>query len=326
MKRIVLVFSCLSLINMALMSQNAASVIREMKWGLDYNISLVLSNDSTYVLNVGDLYQTDQSIDDVKITFYPVNFKEGYVQLLKDKNASDEVETDEDVYKNLWRALNSVLSGGYAHFINCVLYSIETEQLDLMSAEMTRPESDWKPSPMTDTYKRTKKWKYYVPVDQKLAIKEYKAKQKSGQLADLDGIPESYKEVFLNTKQKDYDAMKTSGNKEKMAQIDLVKLLLGSNYLGEDQIKYIQKQVLKAALEYSIYDLPSVIIFNNFNAAVAMSLDEKGYKIEGIVFSIAEELDDIEKESRKAKIRSIIDNINEANQKAIEKKLKRIYN
>ncbi len=303
-----------------------SSVIKKMSWGLDFKINLVLSNDSTYVLDIEDLFQTDQSTDNVNITYYPVNFEEGYVKILKDKNQKEAATNDEDVHKNIWRALNSVLSGGYAHFLNCLLYALETGELDLTSKEMTRPDTDWKPDPVTDTYKRTKKWKYYVPVNQKMAIKEYKRKKKSGQLADLEGIPENMLNLFLNTRHKEYKQHIKVGSKDIVAKIDMVKLLLGSNYLGEEQIKYIKKQVLNAALGYKIYELPTIIIFNNFNAAVAMSLDEEGYKVQQIVFSIKEEISTQEKENRRKTIKQIVENINKANQKAVEKKLKRIYN
>jgi len=112
---------------------------------------------------------------------------------------------------------------------------------------------------------------------------------------------------------------------DQVAKVELVKLMLGSNYLGKDQIKFITNSVSKAIQEYSIYALPSVIIFKNFNAAVAMTLADAGYKIEGIVFNDADKLTDDQKNQRIIEINKIIKNINEANQKAIEKKLRKIY-
>jgi len=67
---------------------------------------------------------------------------------------------------------------------------------------MVRPKTGWKPKPVTDSYKRTKDWKYYIPVEQKLAQKEYKIRLSKGELGDLKSLPQSYIDLLLNTSQK----------------------------------------------------------------------------------------------------------------------------
>jgi hypothetical protein len=119
--------------------------------------------------------------------------------------------------------------------------------------------------------------------------------------------------------------MQKKGQTKKLARIDLVKLILGANYLGKPQIKYIKTQVLKAVNDYSKDRLPSVIIFDNFNAAVAMSLNEAGYKVEKIVFKDAKRITRNTKIERRNQIRAIVDNINQVNKKLFRKRLKSHY-
>jgi len=295
------------------------SLIKVMKWGLNYTIRLELSNDSTYVLNIKDLYQTNATDSSI---YYPVNLNKDFLKKLKENKTAGT--TDED-YANLYRAIHSVVGGGWAHFLNCLMYSLETRQLNLSAPEMIRPVTDWKPDPMTESYKRTKKWKYFIPLNQGLAKKEYKIRKKDKQLNELDGIPADFIKLMSSLSEKRYEKLELTGQMDQVAKVELVKLMLGSNYLGKDQIKFITNSVSKAIQEYSIYALPSVIIFKNFNAAVAMTLADAGYKIEGIVFNDADKLTDDQKNQRIIEINKIIKNINEANQKAIEKKLRKIY-
>jgi len=324
MKKFALLISALFVISSVSFGQsNDISIVKVMKWGLDYTIRLELSNDSIYVLNVKDLYQTDQTTASSEITYFPVNLNKEFLEQFKEVKST--VKEDENL-DNLFKAVHAAVGGGWAHFINSILYSLETNQLNLVSPEMTRPVTDWKPDPITESYLRTKNWKFYVPMEQKQAKKEYKARKKTNQMAELEGIPQEFTDLLLSTSEKKYQALKTTGQTEKVARIDMVKIMMGSNFMSKDQIKYIRNSVAKAIQEYSIYSLPSVIIFKNFNAAVAMSLAPKGYKIEGVVFSDQESIDETIKNNRIVEITKIIDNINDANQKAIEKKLRKIYN
>jgi hypothetical protein len=198
--------------------------------------------------------------------------------------------------------------------------------LDITAPLMKRPESKWKPSPMTESYKRTKKWEYYVPVDQKLANKEYKIKKSKSDLGHLNDVPSEFIDLFLKTSQSEYEQMKQMPRNRKKAQIDLVKILVGANYLGETQIKYIKSMVLKSMVDYAEDQLPSVIIFDNFNAAVAMSLNETGYQVDKIVF-VDERFISIETRlNRVSQINTIVSQINEVNKEVFQQKLKSYYN
>ncbi|HSH52909.1 MAG TPA: hypothetical protein VK982_14380, partial [Bacteroidales bacterium] len=108
--------------------------------------------------------------------------------------------------------------------------------------------------------------------------------------------------------------------------IDLIKLLLGANYLGEVQIKYIKSMVLKAMAQYAENKLPSVIIFDNFNAAVAMSLNAKGYQVQKVVFADEKFISMEIRLDRTEKIKTIVNQINEVNKEIFQQKLKSYYN
>ncbi|MDP4274185.1 MAG: hypothetical protein Q8907_07905, partial [Bacteroidota bacterium] len=81
----------------------------------------------------------------------------------------------------------------------------------------------------------------------------------------------------------------------------------------------------KALNHYSV-KLPSVIILDNFRAAVVISLEETGYKIEKIVFSKESDLSYSEILGRKDKIYKIIEMINEINRNIMQESLQKIYN
>ena len=120
--------------------------------------------------------------------------------------------------------------------------------------------------------------------------------------------------------------MKQEGRKRELAKIDMIKILLGSNYLSEPQIKYIKSMVQKAVTKYAENQLPSVVIFDNFNAAVALILNENGYNIEKIVFAKEKDISPIEIENRIIVITDIIEKINETNKELFQQKLKNYYN
>ena len=129
----------------------------------------------------------------------------------------------------------------------------------------------------------------------------------------------------MNTSQKQYEQLDQIYKSRAKARIDLVKILVGANYLGETQIKYIKSMVLKSMVDYAEDQLPSVIIFDNFNAAVAMSLNETGYQIDEIVF-VDERFISIEtRMERIDQINSIVAHINEVNKEVFQQKLKSYY-
>ncbi len=325
-KLMILVFLVVTSVMAMSQTHHPASRISEMKWELDYQIYMTMTDDSTYTLEVSDLFHVTPDADKAftsEFVYYPVSLGEGFVNEVKNRNQAQP--TAELKHKTLWSALHQTLGSGWVHFTNCLLYSLETENLILTAPLMKRPETKWKPDPVTETYKRTKKWDYYVPVNQKDAQKEYKARLKHNQLGDLQNIPESFITIFTETTNREYERLKEEGKTNQLAKIDLVKLMLGVNYLSEVQITYIRNSVLKAVKKYSVNKLPSVIIFENYEAAAAMSLNEKGYQIEQIVFSNKANLKEEEASQREGEIRKIIAEINDYNQKAFEKRLKHYY-
>lgn len=132
--------------------------------------------------------------------------------------------------------------------------------------------------------------------------------------------------MFLTTKQSDYEQMSLIPRNRNKAQIDLVKILVGANYLGETQIKYIKSMVLKAFTKYADEQLPSVIIFDNFNAAVAMSLNETGYQIDKLVFADERFISIETRMERINQINLIVNQINAVNKEVFQQKLKSYYN
>jgi hypothetical protein len=306
--------------------------IRSMEWGANLKISLELSNDSTYLLDVDQLphsnRQYGQSSD--QYTYYPVRLSEDFIAQLKEipitePDSTGVEESSMAANKTLWSALHNLIGGGWPHFINTLLYALEQGYLDLQAPLMERPQTGWKPSPMTESYRRTRKWDYYVPVNQRHAHKEYKRRKADGQLAEIRDVPDDFLRLFRETGNWKYKRMIKKEERKQLARIDLVKLLLGSYYLGKPQIQYVKTMVLKAVNDYSKDHLPSVIIFDNFNAAVAMSLNETGYRVDKIVFSDAKRIARQTKIERREKINAIVDNINEVNKKLFRSRLQSHY-
>ena len=161
---------------------------------------------------------------------------------------------------------------------------------------------------MTETYKRTRKWSYYVPTGQKEARREYKLRKKEGDLQDLVGIPQRFIDLFLETSDSDYRRLARDGEKEKMAQIG-----------------FISDGVRQAVGRYTASNLPSVILFDDFDAAVAMQLDSAGYRVDYIVFQNQQAIPAAEVARRKARINAIVDNINEANRMIFRQRLQSYY-
>lgn len=300
---------------------NSFSQVAEMNWELDYKLYMKLANDSNYTYDIREAFHVTNTKESFTsdFVFYPVKPGKEYA------GEVSLMQNGIDNYSTLWSALHAKLGGGWIHFSNCIAYSIETQSLDFMAPLMKRPDTDWKPKPMTDSYKRTKKWDYYVPVSQDDAHKEYKTRLKSGSVGDLESLPKSYVDLFLNTSQKEYDKLSEEGKKDVVAKIDLVKLLLGANYLGETQINYISNAILESVLSYSSNMLPSVIIFDEYDAAAAMSLNENGYKIESIVYKASANLNESESLGRKLEIEQIVRKINEYNRMSFKKRLGNYY-
>lgn len=325
MKKLITIWVCLFSTILFAQSQG----ITKMQWDKDFQIHITLANDSNYILDIKELHHTNVADDgSTSFTYIPTRLENEFVQKLK----QTEVDTNlsqkeiEETNKTLWSALHQTIGGGWVHFVNCLLYSLETGYLDITSPLMKRPESKWKPNPMTESYKRTKKWEYYIPVDQKLAIKEYTIKKKNNELGHLNDIPKEFIDLLLNTSQKQYDQLSQIHKSRAKSRIDLVKILVGANYLGEVQIKYIKSMVLKSMVDYANNQLPSVIIFDNFNAAVAMGLNEAGYQIDKIIFLDERFISMETRLERINKINSIVAQINEVNKQVFQQKLKNYYN
>ena len=320
---LLVIFLILPLIPAKVQDGSNDSYIKEMKWEKDSRIYLKLLNDSLYILNAKDLPHVEITGDlagKEESTYYPVKLSSEYVSFLSDKIEPKEVTPGSN--KTLWTEIHSVIGGGSIHFIHCLAYAMETGQLDLRAPLMMRPESKWKPDPLTQSYIQTHKWKYFIPLSQREAHKEYKIRRKNGELIDLFSVPPDFLKLFLETSENQYKRMIKRNDKRSVSRIDLVKILLGSKYLGTAQISYIKTQVLKAVLQKSGVNLPSVLVFDSYNAAVAMSLDETGYKIRRIVFYNSVSLDSGEKESREQGIKAWIEKINNQNRENFQKILK----
>lgn len=310
------------------------STIREMTWGMDYEVFLKLENDSSYQMDVRSLFHVKPGMTEgftSEFVYFPVGLSEEYVRSVRAKSpdgtdvALKPVPHQGYSPKTLWGALHQSVGGGWVHFTNCILYAFESGTLSLTAPLMERPVTDWKPKPVTDTYKRTKDWKYYVPVEYKLAVKEYNLRIKNSEPGDLKNIPSPLIDLFLSTKDKDYQLLVEQKKTHETSKIDLVKLLLGVNYLGEPQISYIRSSILAAVKQYTARQLPSVLIFDEFDAAAAMTLDQGGYRILKLVFRQGAGLSGDEMEQRRERIASVVSRINEYNNLAFQKRLEQYY-
>ncbi len=303
--------------------------ITEMRWDKGFGVRFRLSNDSNYVFDIKELYHATSKAHENsnQVIYFPVGFGQTFIEQLKERKIEDTTKTEQNKQKNttLWSAIHYNIGGGYVHFVNCLLYALETGALKVDAPLLKRPESNWKPKPMTESFRRTQKWGYYVPVKQKDAIKEYKIKEKNGELRDLQSVPQEFIDMFLKTNDKKYKELIRTFKVKDKAKIDLIRILVASNYMGEVPINYIKNAVLSAVTRYSSNQLPSVIIMDDFNAAVAMTLNESGYKIEKIVFNDMEMLSEEEESQRKDKIAAVIHNINEINRQIFQKSLQNYY-
>ncbi len=335
-KRLQVFFVLSSILSFTFITTQAQIEIQDMRWGADFNIHIKFSNDSTSIMDVQGLYHASgngENMNNGEVTYYPVTLDKQFISALKNKEIESFVGADSLTQtrqagksKTLWSAIHTDIGGGWIHFINCLVYAIESGQVNITAPLMKRPDSNWKPKPMTESYKRTRNWDYYVPTTQKLAHKEYKIKAAKNELGNINLLPPTFIQLFLETSDKDYNQLLKDKSINQVAIIDMVRLLLGANYLGQEQIDYLQNSVLTSVTRYSVNSLPSVIIFDDFQAAVAMTLDNSGYKIDRIVFNNETELTSDEVSQRIERMNGIIAKINEVNKKVFEQKLKSYYN
>ncbi|MBQ9471320.1 MAG: hypothetical protein IJU72_10280 [Bacteroidales bacterium] len=305
--------------------------ISAMRWGADYKLHVRMANDSAYVLDVKGLYHSGGDLfadtNSRSTTYYPVTLDPDFVAHIKRTNLAvpDTAPQAATSDKTLWSAIHARIGGGYVHFVNCLVYTIEAHPALLSAPIFVRPATKWKPKPMTQSYKRTRGWQYYFPSTQKQAKREYKCRLKENDLADLHGVPQRFIDLFMSTSQRAYDLMRQQGRANQVAQIDLVRLLLGAKYLGEPQIRSISNGVAEAVMRYSSSTMPSIIIFDDYHAAVAMSLGRDGYQIDRIVYADAEQASHHELESRTEMIEQLIRTINQANEQVFQKRLRQYY-
>ena len=83
--------------------------------------------------------------------------------------------------------------------------------------------------------------------------------------------------------------------------------------------------MLDAVAKYTAKNLPSVIVFDDYKAAVAMALDSAGYRVDYVVFREQDRLSAEEVKLREANIRMLVHNINLANEKLFRDRLSRYY-
>ena len=138
-------------------------------------------------------------------------------------------------------------------------------------------------------------------------------------------LPKSFIDLYLSTNQKQYEQLIANGEINKVAIIDMIRLLVSANYLGLDQISLIQGAFSRSIMKYSMNSLQSVIIFDDFDAAVAMTLDHEGYKIDNVVFNHQDELTADEIEQRMQLMQGVIRQVNSINKKLFERNLKNYY-
>ncbi len=299
--------------------------VAEFKWSFDYDIYLKLANDSSYTLDIRNLFhiEDDKLITRADYILYPVNLGEAYISEIALRNADSTTQATN--YKTIWSALHSAVGGGWVHFNNCLLYALETNYLSLTAPLMKRPDTRWKPKPLTQSYKRTRKWEYYVPVKQKEAWKEYRLRLKNDELGEIKSIPPQFINLFLSTTDQKYKKLQKQAEYKKLAQINLVKIMLGANYLSEPQILYIRSAVLNAVKNYSANKMPAVVIFDRFDAAAIMTLGQEGYNIEAIAFRNTSAITASEAEERRQQIQRIINDINTYNRNQFMKRLRNYY-
>jgi len=328
---LILIF-CLFIFD-SISAQQEAITIKQFRWGPDYQLYLQLENDSVYSYDFDEIIHANP--DEVfsrpsEFIFYPVTFDSDYIDsLLTLANSHNDFTIDSKTAQprklTLWNSLRDDIGGGWVHFLNCLLFAMESKYLDLKAPMLQKQQSNWKPNPMTETWKRTHKWKYCIPIEYKYALKEYHIRKKQGQLGDLKSIPQQYIDLFLKTSDKKVKKLEKKGDFKTIAKINLVKLMLGAPYLSEPQIEFIRSRVLLAISNYNMKNKPSVLIFDKYNAAVAVTMDGLGYKAKKIVFKDEYSYSPEEIFQRTNIILGLIELINYSNAKAFKQKINELY-
>ena len=138
MKRFCISILCVFTLATASTQNVGQTKISEMKWGLDYNLHVKLSNDTNYVVDVRGLYHTGKNLfvdtTDQSTTYYPVKLDGEFIQYLKNQKLSDNEgdQTDsirKEQPKTLWSALHkSAIPHRSNHEETCV--GLETKTND----------------------------------------------------------------------------------------------------------------------------------------------------------------------------------------------------
>ena len=203
--------------------------IRSMEWGSNLKIRQELSYDSSYVLDVSQLPHSNRQYGQPsdRYTYYPARLSEDFIAELKKISIHEIDSTREEQNQSsnnttLWSALHNLIGGGWPHFINTLLYSLEQDYLDLMAPLMKRPETRWKPDPVTESFQRTRKWDYYVPVNQRHAHREFKRRKADHELGEIRDVPDEFIRLFRETGNWEYKRMIRRGSKRKVARLNQV--------------------------------------------------------------------------------------------------------
>ena len=144
-------------------SVSAQDIVKEMRWGVDNKIYLTMGNDSVIVLKENTLFHNADTVANTTgFTFLPAGLSQSYVNSV---SRTDSVTSDSISSKaiTLWSALHHNLGGGWPHFVNAILYALETKKLDLTAPILRRPKSSWKPENPSEAWLRTHDWEYYLP-------------------------------------------------------------------------------------------------------------------------------------------------------------------
>lgn len=327
----VLAFSVVSILGSLWLTGQSPNTMSDFRWTVDAEVLMKIDNDSTYTYDTRQLFHVDENAArnfNAEFIYYPVNLGDDYVDDIKNTQETtlDTASSRAQGQVNtLWSSVHHRIGGGWVHFVNCMLYALEKDYLHVTAPLMKRPDTRWKPDPPTESYLRTRKWDYYIPVSQRRAHKEYEIRKEKGELGDLKNLPPAFIKSFLETNNRQYKKMREAKEYHKLARIDMVKILLGANYLGEAQISYISDRVLKAVKNYTTSRIPSVLIFKEYDAAVVMEMGKDGYTIQKVAFREGGSVTKEEAEQRTEEIRSIVHRINEYNNQAFQRRLASYY-
>lgn len=95
-------------------------MIKQMTWGPDYQVYLKLDNDSSYLLQISELFHANPNEifnRRTEYVYYPVNFDQSYIDSIRNRDFGGEdftmtVSKEPKVRKlTLWNALSQSLGG-----------------------------------------------------------------------------------------------------------------------------------------------------------------------------------------------------------------------